>query len=227
MDSLIASLGLTPGAADESALSPRVVTATVSAANADAALLHVAGPDGVQTGVMPVTEFYPNRRWAVGETYTLVQLDAGPRPLLSAVRPQLVEALMVGISPEVRAGAVRVMGVARRPGLRTKVAVAATEAGVDPIAACVGRHHNRVDYLKAALLGEQVDIIAWHPDRAVFLRNALQPAAVSDVVIDEEARTAVAAAPSHQMSAAVGGGGLNSALAGHLVGLQVRIVTAS
>jgi N utilization substance protein A len=227
MDSLIESLGLV-STEDKSALYPRVVTATVTAANADTATLRFDGPNGpVANAIMPVTEFYPNRRWAVGETYTLLQLDAGPRPLLSAVRPELVEALLIGISPEVRAGTVRVVKVARRAGLRTKIAVAATEAGTDPIAACVGRAHNRVDHLKDALSGEQVDIIAWHPDREVFLRNALQPAAVVDVAIDAEARTAVATAPAHQMSAAVGGGGLNSALAGHLVGVQVRIASAA
>lgn len=225
MESLVASLVL-PSSEDADGFYPRVVTATVTAANADAALLSMPGVHGSSSAVMPITEFYPNRRWQVGQAYTLLQLDAGTRPLVSAVRPELVPALLAGISPEVRSGAVRVMGVARRAGLRTKIAVASTEDGVDPIAACVGRVHNRVDYLKKALGGEQVDIIAWHPDRATFLANALQPAAVTDVVIDEENRTAVACAPTHQMSAAVGGGGLNSALAGKLVGLQVRIVQA-
>jgi N utilization substance protein A len=206
----------------------RLVSATVVAANPDAALL-TFHQDGQQvTGVMPVTEFPAGRTWAVGQTVTaLVSDDNGGRPLLSLTHPDLVPALLESISPEVRSGAVRVMGVARRPGQRTKIAVAATEPGVDPIAACVGRGHNRVDYVKAALLGEQVDIIAWHPDRATYLRNCLQPASVNDVVINEEERTAVATAPGHQMSAAVGGGGLNSALSGQLVGLMVRIIPAA
>jgi N utilization substance protein A len=224
MDNLIASLGLDDTAAP---FSPRVVTGRIVAQNADAALVEFRTPGGKKaTGVLPITEFYRSRRWETDETYTLLQCDGGARPLLSATRPELVTALLVGVSPEVRAGQVRVMGVARRPGQRTKVAVAATAAGVDAVAACVGRNHNRVDHLKDALLGEQVDIVAWHPDTETYLRNALQPAGVIDVVVDEEKRTAAASAPRHQMSAAVGGGGLNSALAAQLVGLSVRIIEA-
>jgi len=222
MDTSIASLGL---AADISS-DARLVTATVIAHNPDAALLrfHVDGQD--RTGVMPVPEFVPGRSWETGLVVTALVCDDADRPLLSLARPEIVPALLAGVSPEVRAGTVVVKGVARRPGVRTKLAVASTEPGVDPIAACVGRQHNRVDYLKAALLGEQVDVIAWHPDREVYLRNALQPANVSTIVIDAAARTAVATAPTHQMSAAVGVGGMNSALAGQLVGLQVRIEAA-
>ena len=205
----------------------RVVTGTVVAESADAALVEFTSRTGKKaTGILPVTEFYRGKRWEVGKVYTLLQCDSSPRPLLSATRPELVTNLLEGISPEVRAGQVRVMAVARRAGARTKVAVAATEAGVDAVAACVGRSHNRVDHLKDAMFGEQVDIVAWHEDTETYLRNALQPASVVDVVVDEDKRAAVASAPQHQMSAAVGGGGLNSALAGQLVGLSVKIVEA-
>jgi N utilization substance protein A len=232
MSTLIATLGLEPAAAVEDFV-PRVVTATVVRANADSALLSFATVDGEVTAMMPITEFLPGHRWAVGERYVALQVEGGSTraetglpPLLSATRPELVEALFAGVSPEVRDGSVRLMSIARRPGLRTKVAVAATEKDVDPIAACVGRQHNRVDAVRAALGGEQVDVVSWHPDRAEFLKNALQPAAVSSVTIDEDAKTALAVAPGHQMSAAVGGGGLNSALAGQLLGLTVRIESA-
>lgn len=203
---------------------PRVVTATVVSATSDVAMLRTVGMEGSPSleAVLPATEWYPTRRWEVGATYQLLQIDRSSRPLLSAVRPELVEALFAGVSPEVRSGAVRVMGVARNPGVRTKVAVAACEAGVDPIAACVGRSANRVRLVSSLLLGERMDVVAWHPDQADFLRAALAPAAVSRIEIDgEEAR---AYAPSHQMSAAVGGSGLNSQLAGQLVGLKVTVV---
>lgn len=222
MDNLIATLGLSPETG-QGEHDPRVVTATITDVNADAALLTFTRNGVAVVGLMPVTEFLPGRSWEVGQQLSAIVCDDTDRPLLSLTRAELVPALLAGVSPEVRSGAVRVMGVARRPGQRTKIAVAATEAGVDPIAACVGRNHNRVDYLKSALLGEQVDIVAWHSERETFLRNALQPAGVVDVTIDEENRTAVATAPGHQMSAAVGGGGLNSALAGQLVGVMVRI----
>lgn len=221
----LAALGLADDDAIASAGEFRVVMATVTQAGADVARLAVRTPDGVgYEAVMPVTEWYAHRRWALGESYQLLQLAAAPRPVLSAVRSELVESILTGISPEVRSGAVRVMGVARAPGIRTKLAVAATEAGVDPIASCVGRGANRVRYLAEALLGERVDVVAWHPDTETYLRNALAPAGVVAVTIRGE--TAEAMVPTHQMSAAVGGGGLNSALAGRLVGLSVSIVPA-
>jgi N utilization substance protein A len=132
--------------------------------------------------------------------------------------------LLDGYVPEVRAGLVRIMGVARAPGVRTKVAVAATDANVDPVASCVGRSANRVRAIGQLLGGERVDIIPWHPDTAKLLANALAPAAVSRIEIHND--KAVAVAPAHQMSAAVGGGGLNAALAGQLVNLKVFVVAA-
>lgn len=199
----------------------KVVTATIISANPDVASLRTS--EGYE-GIMPVTEFYPTRRWAVGQTYQLLQLGPGPRPLLSAVRPELVEALLMGLCPELRAGTVRVMGTARSAGVRTKLAVAPTEAGVDAVAACVGRGANRVKTLITSLAGERVDVVPWHPDLEVYLRNALAPAAVAEIRI--EGNKAVAVAPDHMMSAAVGGAGLNSALAGQLTGLHVVIANS-
>lgn len=218
-NSLLAQLGL----AVEEVFEPCVVTATVISASQDVALLRTAGINGqAMDAVMPATEWYPTRRWAAGESYQLLQVDRGPRPLLSAVRPELIDVLFSGVSPEVRSGAVRIMGVARNPGVRCKVAVAACEPGVDPIAACVGRSANRVRLISSLLLGERLDVVAWHPDPADFLRAALAPAAVTRVEIEgDEAR---AYAPAHQMSAAVGGSGLNSQLAGQLVGVKVTVV---
>lgn len=219
---IIEALGLRPFA-DTASFEPLVVFATVVAATSDVALLKVRSVDGPDyDAIMPVTEWASSRHWEVGASYQLLQLGAGPRPVLSAVRPELVEALLMGVSPEVRAGTVRVMGVARAAGVRTKVAVAATEAGVDPIASCVGRQANRVRYLTTALGGERIDVVSWDADDETFLRNALAPASVGTIVID--GHNATASAPAHQMSAAVGAAGLNSALAGQLVGLQVTIV---
>jgi N utilization substance protein A len=217
---LLESLGISI----EDIFAPRVVTATVTSASADVAVLRTLGIEGSPSleAVLPATEWYPTRRWELGATYQLLQIDKGPRPLLSAVRNELIEQLFAGVSPEVRSGAVRIMGIARNPGVRTKVAVAACENGVDPIAACVGRRASRVRLISSILLGERLDVVAWHPDQADFLRSALAPAAVSRIEIDgEEAR---AYAPAHQMSAAVGGAGQNSQLAGQLVGLRVTVV---
>lgn len=221
MDTLISTLGLDDFASP--APDARLVTATVTAANADAALASFTLDGAKRVGLLPLTEFIPGRSFEVGQSLTTLLVGDGEHPVLSMTRPEIVGLLLAGVSPEVRTGSVRVMAVARRAGMRTKVAVAATEVGVDPIAACVGRTHNRVDQLKAAFLGEQVDVVAWHADKETFLRNALQPASVSKVEFDESGRNAIAYVPGHQMSAAVGGGGLNSALAGQLVGVMVRI----
>lgn len=227
MTTLLAALGLDDAADLAPDFAPRLVTATVTAANADTLTVTFDYAGHQHIGVLPVTEQVPGAAHPVGSEMVAVLCEPptpGSRPRLSRVRRELVTETLASLSPEVRTGTVRIMGVARKPGVRTKVAVAATVADVDPVAACVGRAHNRVDALRAVLGGEQVDIIAWHTDQEIFLRNALQPASVGTVVIDAQEKSATATAPLHQMSAAVGGGGLNSALAGKLTSLLVRIV---
>jgi len=199
----------------------RLVTARVTAASPDVALLTVEAENPYEA-VMPVTEYYPDKQWEEGQRLVLEQLGAPPRPLLSTNRPEIVSLLLDGFVPEVRAGQVRVMGIARAPGVRAKVAVAATDLNVDPVASCVGRAANRVRAIGQLLGGERIDVIPWHPDAATYLSNALAPAAVSRVEIN--GTRAVAVAPTHQMSAAVGGGGLNAALAGQLVNLKVIVI---
>jgi N utilization substance protein A len=199
-------------------------TATVIETTRDVALLRTSGI-GIPAHdvIMPVTEFYVDRTWSVGDVYRVVEFADGPTPLASCVRPELAAALLRGISPEIRTGGVRVMGVARVPGKRCKIAVVPTDDEYDATAACIGRDANRHATL-VRLLGERVDIVSWHPERDVFLRNALAPAAVTQVTFDGD--TATAWAPAHQMSAAVGQGGLNSVLAGRLVGASVTIEPA-
>jgi transcription antitermination factor NusA-like protein len=222
MSQIMAALGL----AQAEEFEPKVVTAKVVSATADVALLRTAtvGKRKGQDLVLPVTEWYPNVAWNVDDVVQVLQLDHGPRALASAARDELVEALFAGVSPEVRSGAVRIMGVARAVGVRCKVAVAATETGVDPKAALIGRNANRVKTVSAALCNERIEIVAWHPEPAEYLRSALAPAEVTEVTIEDG--KAVAKAPHHLMSAAVGGSGLNSQLAGQLVGVQVTIVPA-
>lgn len=213
-------LGMVPPPA-VAAFEPRLVNATFIAVNPDVAIAKFRGPDGNEMhGVLPRSEAVRDVGWEVGARHLLLQQDASDKPLLSAVAPGIVQAIIEGISPEFRDGRVQVMKVARSIGSRCKIAVAATVDGVDPIAAAVGRAASRVKRLREGLGGEKVEIVAWHPDRAVYLRNALQPASVFDVVIDEENNSAVAKAAQHQMSAAVGMRGQNSSLAARLVGLD-------
>lgn len=221
-------LALLDAADSADGFDPRVITATVTAANDDVATVTYTNIDGtVSSGRLPVSEFGNPGKWVVGRTYLMLQLDDSPRPLVSTADIRFVTALLDGISPEIRTGKVRVMDVARRPGQRTKVAVAATVDGIDPVAACVGRSHNRIDTLREALGGEQVDIVAWNPDIKIFLANALQPAQCVKVWTDPEKPVALAVAPDHQMSSAVGGNGLNSLLAGQLVKHVIRVVPES
>lgn len=193
------------------------VTAELTAATNDVALL-TFGEN--QQGTMPITEFYPNRKWEIGTKYHLLRIGQQSRPTLSAARPELITMLLDGLSPEVRSGAVRVMGVVRQVGIRSKIAVAATEDGVDPIAACVGPSAGRVRRLSEMLNGERVDVVAWNPNPEVFIKNALGTTVRSLEISGPRANVVV---PAHQYQAAVGGGGLNAALASRLTGVLLSV----
>lgn len=223
MSTILDELGLTTDRDVPAEPEASVVTATVVGATADLASFEVRRHDGtVVEAICPATEFYPDRQWHVGDRYAMLLLSGGNRPVVSAVRSDLLVAFYTGVAPEVRSGAVRIMGVVRLPGVRAKVAVAATEEGLDPVAACVGRKANRVKAVGQALAGERIDVVAWHDDQAQFLTNALAPAKIDRVKIS--GRDAEVYAPRHQMAAAIGGGGLNSSLAGRLTGLKVSVV---
>lgn len=177
--------------------------------------------------VMPVTEYLPTRTWIEGERILAVRSERAGRPQLSVTSPELVTLLLEGLVPEVRDGVVRVMSVARAPGVRTKVAVATTSGDVDPVTAIVGRAAGRVKALSKMLGGERIDVIAWHSDQMTYARNALAPAQVGELRFTDEERNEVeAVAPRHQMAAAVGEKGLNSSLAGQLCGLTITVVPA-
>jgi len=172
--------------------------------------------------LIPLSEVPSSRKLLPGERVMVTLLVDGPRPVCSASRPELVAALYAGVSPEVRSGSVRIMNVARLAGVRSKVAVAATREGVDPVAALVGREANRVLYVSSQLGGERIDVVPFNDDLAVFAKNAMAPAAVDSVEVDVSGRVLVFVQP-HQMPAAVGGGGLNSHLAGELLGYPVEV----
>ncbi len=195
-----------------------VVTATITAATADVAVVTLSGN---HQGSLPITEFYPNRHWEVGGRYHLLNLNNSARPTLSATRPELIGLLLDGLAPEIRDGRVRVMGIVRQVGIRSKIAVASTTPGVDPIAACVGPSAGRVRRLSEMLMGERVDVVAWNEDPQIFIRNAMGTA-VRTVEID--GMRATVTVPNHQYQAAVGGGGLNAALASRLTGYVLSVV---
>ena len=200
---------------------PRVVTAEIVSTTPDVARVRISGGDAI----LPASEWYPAARFpAVGTKLQLVQLTDEVLPVCSATTPELPRLLFEAVTPEIRTGQVRIMGLARSAGKRTKLAVATTVEGVDPIAACVGRGANRVKFVSSMLTGERIDVVAWSPDVALFAANALAPASVTRSSL--QAGVVHVEVPAHQMSAAVGAAGQNSALASRLVGVPVSITSA-
>lgn len=196
-----------------------VHTFTVASISADA---YEGSTGSGDAALLPLSDLPPHRHLSVGESILTIPVHVADRISLSAVSPSLVGAVYAGIVPELRSGDVRIMAIARAAGIRSKVAVASTVDTIDAVAALVGRAANRVSYVSRLLGGERLDIIPWSPDVAQFAANALAPAHVSKVSVEVD--RIVVSAPSHQMPAAVGGGGLNSHLAGELVGFPVDVV---
>jgi len=205
----------------ETARAVKAVSGTIAVAGPDVALVTLS--DG-RTGRLPVSEFFPNRRFEVGQHYFLAVCEAGPRPLVSVTRPELLELLLTGVVPELRDGRVRIMRVARQVGIRSKVAVAPTEPDVDAVGAMIGRAACRLKTVSAMLLGERIDIVAYHDDTARFVVNALAVSPTS-VTVDEAGAVHVAV-PAHQYQAAVGGGALNVNLAARLARARVAVTLA-
>ena len=200
--------------------SSRLVTATITAIGDDVALASIQEAPG-KTALIPISEFYPNKKWVRGGKYILQELDNSARPVLSAVRPEMIELLLAGVTPEIRTGAVRIMAAARVVGIRSKIAVAATVTGVDPVAACLGRGANRVSWLRSQLQGERVDVVAYSSDPEVFIRNVFSSTTVIECSISGSHAEIVV--PSHNLDAAIGGGGLNQLLASRLTGLSISV----
>jgi N utilization substance protein A len=129
--------------------------------------------------------------------------------------------------PEIYDGIIEIKAVARDPGSRAKIAVISYDNSIDPVGACVGMRGSRVQAVVNELQGEKIDIIPWNQDQATFLVNALQPAEVSKVVIDEEAGKIDVVVPDEQLSLAIGRRGQNVRLASQLTGLDIDIMTES
>lgn len=175
--------------------------------------------------LLPASEQAPSDNLRVGDAFTALRFTLNERPLLSRTRPELVALLAEGIVPELRSGAVRLMDIARAPGVRTKVAVAATVPGIDPVSTVVGKSANRVRALTRLLGDERLDVVAWHDERDVYLANAFAPAEVNGVRQNKHVYEILV--PRHLMPAAVGERGLNALLAGQLVGVTVVVVATS
>ena len=151
----------------------------------------------------------------------------GPQIFLSRTAPEFMSELFKMEVPEIYDGIIEIKAVARDPGSRAKIGVISYDSGIDPVGACVGMRGSRVQAVVNELQGEKIDIIPWTEDQATFLVNALQPAEVSKVVIDEEAGKIEVVVPDEQLSLAIGRRGQNVRLASQLTGLDIDILTES
>src|ERR687894_3223034 len=157
--------------------------------------------------------------------YDVREEPRGPQLFLSRTHPGFLAKLFAQEVPEIYDGIIEIKAVARDCGSRAKIAVLSHDSGIDPVGACVGMRGSRVQAVVAELQGEKIDIIPWSADPATFVVNALAPAEVAKVVMDEEQRRIEVVVPDDQLSLAIGRSGQNVRLASQLTGWDIDIMT--
>jgi N utilization substance protein A len=175
-------------------------------------------------------ELLPRESFRQGERvrayiYDVREEPRGPQIFLSRTHPQFMAKLFAQEVPEIYDGIIEIKAVARDPGSRAKIAVISRDSGIDPVGACVGMRGSRVQAVVGELQGEKIDIIPWSPDPATFVVNALAPAEVAKVVMDEEQRRVEVVVPDDQLSLAIGRRGQNVRLGSQLTGWDIDILT--
>ncbi|MCA6285799.1 transcription termination factor NusA [Phenylobacterium sp.] len=183
-------------------------------------------------GIMRRDQSIPRENFNIGDRircyiYDVRRESKGPQILLSRAHGGFMAKLFAQEVPEVYDGVIEIRAVARDPGSRAKMAVISNDSAIDPVGACVGMRGSRVQAVVAELQGEKIDIIQWSPDEATFIVNALAPAEVSKVVMDEEDERVEVVVPDEQLSLAIGRRGQNVRLASQLTGWQIDIMTES
>jgi len=187
---------------------------------------------GKTEAILPVQEQIPRESYRRGDRVKAYLLEVRRTPkdvqvILSRTHPQFVGKLFELEVPEVAEKIVEIKGVVREPGDRTKIAVASREKAVDPVGACVGIKGSRVQAVVRELRGEKIDIIAWTSDPRVFIAEALNPATIEKVGIDEEKKSALVVVADSQLSLAIGKNGQNVRLAAKLTGWKIYIISAT
>ena len=175
-------------------------------------------------------ELIPREAFRTGDRvrayiYDVREEPRGPQVFLSRTHPQFMAKLFAQEVPEIYDGIIEIKAVARDPGSRAKIAVLSRDSGIDPVGACVGMRGSRVQAVVAELQGEKIDIIQWSADPATFIVNALAPAEVAKVVLDEEGNRIEVVVPDDQLSLAIGRRGQNVRLASQLTGWDIDILT--
>ena len=185
---------------------------------------------GRAEGIIRRDEMIPRENVRLGDRirayiYDVRREQRGPQIFLSRARPEFMSKLFAQEVPEVYDGIVQIKSVARDPGSRAKIAVISKDSSIDPVGACVGMRGQRVQAVVGELQGEKVDIIQWNPDAATFIVNALAPAEVTKVVLDEDSNRIEVVVPESQLSLAIGRRGQNVRLASQLTGWDIDILT--
>jgi transcription termination/antitermination protein NusA len=202
-----------------------LITGSVSRVEPRAIILDVG--KGVEA-VLATSEQSPLEHYRIGQPVKAFVLEVrrsarGPQILVSRTHKGFLRRLFELEVPEIHAGTVEIKAIAREAGSRSKVAVASRQEGLDPVGATVGQRGARVQAVVAELAGEKIDVIPWNDDASVFVANALSPAQVLGVVIDEEHRIAAVTVPERMLSLAIGREGQNARLAARLTGWRIDI----
>jgi len=179
---------------------------------------------------LPVKEQIPKENYKQGDRIRAYILDVkqfsrGPQIILSRTHPNFLSALFENEVPEIAEGIVSVVQVAREPGSRAKIAVASKDLDVDPVGACVGMKGTRVQAVVQELRGEKIDIVTWDQDPAKFICNALAPAEIMRVIVDEDDKSMEIVVPDDQLSLAIGKRGQNVRLASKLSGWHLDVTS--
>ncbi len=187
---------------------------------------------GRTEALVPYNEQVPREMYRQGDRIRAYVLDVkrhakGPQIILSRVAENFLTALFEAEVPEIQEGIVKIMAVSREPGSRAKIAVTSKDSDVDPVGACVGMKGSRVQNIVQELRGEKIDIIPWNPDPAKFVTQALAPAEVSRIIIDEDNQNMEIIVPDDQLSLAIGKRGQNVRLAAKLTSWKIDVKSES
>ncbi len=185
---------------------------------------------GRAEGIIRRDEMIPRENVRFGDRirafiYNVERTQRGPQIFLSRTRPEFMAKLFAQEVPEIYDGVVEIKSVARDPGSRAKIAVISKDSSIDPVGACVGMRGARVQAVVNELQNEKIDIIQWKPEAAEFIVNALAPAEVTKVVLDEDSNRIEVVVPETQLSLAIGRRGQNVRLASQLTGWDIDILT--
>ena len=202
-----------------------IVSGVVQASNPQTTTV---GLDMKAEGVMPANQRIPGEKFRVHDRLRAIIMEVkdgsrGPQIILSRAHRNFLRRLLENEVPEIYHGIVEIRAIAREPGQRAKVAVSATQAGVDPVGACVGVKGMRIQAIVKELHDEKIDIIEWNPDPVIYISKAISPARVSGVYLNEAEKTATVVVMEDQLSLAIGRDGQNARLAAKLTSWRIDI----